>query len=183
MELLNTILNANNGSVLRQLADTFGIGEEDAKNAVTKLSPELAKNIKNNAGSSDGFRSLINALNNGDHQRYLKNPETLSREDAINEGNGILGHVLGGKDASRQLANDAAGSTGLDTGIVKKMLPMVATLVMGSLSKQASGSNMMSQLNQDSPDSGILGQFVSFLDADNDGSVVDDVIGLARRFF
>ena len=53
----------------------------------------------------------------------------------------MLGHILGSKDASRQLASEAAARTGLDVGILKKMLPAIAAMLMGGLSKQEFCSN------------------------------------------
>ncbi len=60
------------------------------------------------------------------------------------------------------------------------MLPIVSTMVMGAVSKQASVGGLNGQLlgggaAQQSPLGGLL---TSFLDANKDGSVVDDVLGM-----
>jgi hypothetical protein len=47
------------------------------------------------------------------------------------DGNGILGHILGSKDVSRQVAAQASARTGIGADVLKKMLPLVATLAMG----------------------------------------------------
>ena len=79
----------------------------------------------------------MGALQGGRHDRYLDDPAELARPETVQDGNAILGHLLGSKDMSRQVASHAAQKTGLDTGILKKMPPMVAAMAMGSLSKQA----------------------------------------------
>lgn len=56
------------------------------------------------------------------------------------------------------------------------MLPIVATMVMGSLSKKVIGGNR-GAVNRSS--SG--GLLTSLLDGDNDGSVWDDVLGMAAK--
>jgi hypothetical protein len=55
-------------------------------------------------------------------------PEGIDEAAATTEGNAILGHVLGGRDASRSVAEQAAQTTGVDSSIVKQLLPLVATL-------------------------------------------------------
>ena len=103
----------------------------------------------------------------------------------IAEGIGILGHILGSKDSSRNVAARAAGQTGVSADLIKKMLPMIATLVMGALSRQAGQQGMAGAgAGSGGGQSGdTLGMLNSFLDADRDGSAIDDVINLAKKFF
>jgi len=58
------------------------------------------------------------------------------------------------------------------------MLPLVATMVMGSMSKQASQSGAAG-----AGSSGVMGALSGMLDADDDGSITDDLMGLAKKFF
>ena len=88
----------------------------------------------------------------------------------------FLGHLFGSKDVSREVASHAAGSTGLDEGLMKKMLPVVASLVMGSMSKQATAGGAS---GADGSVGGLLGQL---LDRDGDGAVMDDIMDMAGRF-
>lgn len=59
------------------------------------------------------------------------------------------------------------------------MLPVVATMVMGTLSKQTDGG---AQLRQQAQSSGPNRLISSLLDSDRYGSVPDDVLDLAKRF-
>ncbi len=193
MNILNQILGAGNGQVLDRLGGQVGLDRQQTQTALGSLLPALTGGIKNNMSSEEGLGSLLSALNRGNHQRYVEEPECLGDQSSIDDGNSILGHILGGREQSRQVAAQAAQSTGLDLGILKKMLPMVAGLAMGSVSKQASSSGI---LNQVQGSSGIgdlmsqlggsgsqLGGLASFLDMDGDGSIADDVLGLAKKLF
>ncbi len=71
--------------------------------------------------------SFKNALKNGNHQEYLKKPELMSSAESLQDGNNILGHLLGSKDVSRNVAAQAAESTGIDASLIKKALPMIAS--------------------------------------------------------
>lgn len=172
MDLLKMILGANDGGNVRQLAGKFGLEETQAKSAVESLLPSLAQGLKNNMGKSGGMESLLGALKSGNHQRFLDNPEELDREETAREGNGILGHLFGSKEVSRNVAARASAQSGVDNGILKKMLPLLATMAMGSMSKQTQGGS--------NKDMGLLG---SLLDSDNDGSVADDLLNMAKKFF
>ena len=44
-------------------------------------------------------------------------------------GNQILGHIFGSKDTSRDVATQASQQSGVDTSILKKLLPIVAGAV------------------------------------------------------
>ena len=156
-----------------EIAGQFGLSEDQAGGALGKLLPALSKGLKNNMGSPSGLDSLMGALATGKHRQYMDNPSKLAEPDTVNDGNSILGHILGSKAVSRRVASEAASQTGLDTGILKKMLPLVATLAMGSMSKQTG-----SQAAGPAGGAGLAG----FLDFDGDGSIADDVLGLAKKF-
>lgn len=55
-------------------------------------------------------------------------------------GNDILGQIFGSKDVSRGVAEEVAGSTGISSAILKKMLPILAMAVVGHLMKQQGGA-------------------------------------------
>jgi hypothetical protein len=57
----------------------------------------------------------------------------------VDEGNGILGHLFGSKDVSRAVAAQAAQATGIGQEILKQMLPVIASTMMGGLYKQSTG--------------------------------------------
>ncbi len=184
MNVLDMILGAQNGGMVDQMAKNFGIGSSDAKNAISKLLPSLTRGIQKNISQPGGLDSLLAALQKGNHNKYIDNPDMLNSRDTVTDGNNILGHILGSKDVSRNVAGHASAETGLDAGILKKMLPLVASMAMGAIGKQASGGGGLSQLaGGGSQSSSLLGSLSSFLDADKDGSIADDLLNLAKKFF
>lgn len=178
MDLINLLLSQGGGQAVRQIADYFSMDESQSMSAISSLLPALGNGLARNANSQEGLASLLGALSGGQHQRYLKDPSILNREDSIAEGNGILGHILGSKDVSRQVAQTASEKTGIGADILKKMLPMVATMAMGALSRQNAAAPA-----SPSPGGGLSGLLGQFLDSNKDGSVADDVLGMASRLF
>ncbi len=189
MGMLETILGGQNNQIIAQLSRSVGLDESDVQNVVHKLLPAFSNGIKANAGNSDALGGLLNALTSGNHQQFIDKPEALADTQAVEEGNAILGQVFGSKDVSRNVAGYAAQETGVDSSIIKKLLPLVATTVIGALSKETAN---VSQLNQTginpnnlsgSEASPVVDMLTSFLDADNDGDVADDLLNLAKKFF
>jgi len=183
MDLLSMVLNASGGDGVRRLAQNFGLEENQTSSAVRSLLPALGQGLARNATSPGGIESLMGALSSGGHERYIDNPETLGSEGTIQDGNGILGHILGSKDVSRQVASNAAAQTGIGADVLKKMLPVVAAMAMGALSKQRAGAGP--QALSSSPGSGgLMGMLGQFLGSSQGGSVGGDILGdIASRLF
>ncbi len=183
MNILESVLNAGGGGGVSHIAKSLGMGESQAQSAIGQLLPVLARGLSNKASTQEGLGGLLGALGRGNHQRYLDDPGILGNAESVQEGNGILGHIFGSKDVSRQVASRASEKTGIGSDLLKKMLPMVATMAMGALSKQASSTGMVGAQAAPQQASG-LGGLASFLDFDKDGSIADDLLGLAaKRFF
>jgi hypothetical protein len=181
MDMLEAILNAQGGGTARQLGQQFGLDDAQVSSALSALVPALAAGFQKNMSSQQGLDGLVSALGGGQHQRYLDDGGALTNPDTINDGNGILGHVFGTKDVSRQVASRAATQTGIGEGILKSMLPIVAAMMMGTMSKQVS---QPAGLQAGAPAGGesLLGMLTPMLDSNRDGSIVDDVVGMIGRF-
>jgi hypothetical protein len=72
----------------------------------------------------------------------------------------------------------------VDSGILKQMLPVLASATMGAMEKSGFGAaGAMPGSQAVAEQGGGIGSLLnSFLDADKDGSVVDDLIGMAGKF-
>lgn len=182
MNLLGTLLE--NPAILGQLAKQFSLSEGDTSSVLGQLIPVLAKGMQYNTQNSSGLESLAAALSKGNHSQYFDNPGSASGDATVQDGNAILGHLLGNKDVSRGLAGRAGQNTGVSSDLIKKMLPVVATIVMGALSKRNSGaaaSNMSPQAQSQGQGSALGGLLESFLDVDGDGSMADDLLSMAGK--
>jgi hypothetical protein len=184
MSLLETILSARSGELVKGMAKSNGIDINSALSVLGKLIPSLSQSLNQNSQSSGGIEALMKAMQKGDHQRYVQRSDEAFSSAAREDGNSILGHILGGKEASRNLAGQVASETGLGADLIKKMLPQAAALLMGALGQQGQSGGALSQLTsmlgggQKSQASSLLG---SFLDRDKDGSIIDDLMAMAAK--
>ncbi len=194
MNILESLIGNQSAGVVSELAKQLGVEESQARAAASQLIPALTRGIKNNAASDGGLSSLVSALQNGNHHNYLDNLSSLGQASTVEEGNSILGHIFGSKDVSRNIANYSANQAGLTSGLMKKALPILAPLVLSALSKKLLGKGNNSggifggnkTNNSDIFGSGIAanknrGMLESFLDADKDGSMWDDLLSMAVK--
>jgi len=194
MNILESLIGDSNSGVVTELAKQLGVGEDQARSAAGQLIPALARGLKNNASTDSGLESLIGALQGGSHHNYLDNLSNLGQANTVKDGNSILGHIFGNKDVSRNIANHSANQAGLTSSLMKKALPILAPLVMSALSKKLLGKGKSGGIfggGGGSTNSNIFGNGVaanqnrgmleSFLDADKDGSMWDDLLSMAVK--
>ena len=174
MGILDSILGADGGQSVQAMAKQFGLSDAQVNSAMQQLVPALKAGVKKNTGSGDGMQSLMAALQGGTHQRYLQNASAVGDPTTVSDGNAILGHLLGSKDVSRAVADKASQETGIGSDVLRQMLPVAASMFMGALDQNKSQFSGGSD--------GGLGGLTSLLDADGDGSVVDDLMNMAQRF-
>lgn len=205
MNILETILSAQGGAGVRQVADRFQLDQGQAQSAIEALLPMLAGAVSRNAQQPGGLEGLLGALSDGHHQRYLDDPATIQDESTVQDGNAILGHLFGDREVSRQVAARASAQSGVGADVLKKMLPILAAMLMGGLSKGASQGGMFGSPSADqgglgqvlggllgggqSPGfgqaqsgGGLLDMLTPMLDRNRDGSAMDDILGMAAQF-
>ncbi|MDR6169038.1 DUF937 domain-containing protein [Curtobacterium sp. SORGH_AS_0776] len=113
------------------IAKRLGIDEATARNAVSRAVPALVGGLQKNV-ENGGAASLDKAL---DKHAAKPDPSTIDDVDE-EDGNKIVANVFGGK---QQDVAAALGSTGggVDLGgIIGKVLPLVAPIVLSKLGNQ-----------------------------------------------
>ena len=182
MNILDSIMAAGNGAAVRQIGSQVGLDEAQTAAALSALVPALSAGVRQNLQTPDGLSGLVGALSGGSHQRYVDNPAVLGDAETVASGNGILGHILGSKDVSRRVASETGAQTGLGPDVMKRMLPLVATLVMGAMSRQAASGGASSLTTGAGPGS-LLEMLGGALDSNRDGSALDAITGIVGRTF
>lgn len=139
MKVIDQLRHADGGRAIGNLARSYGISHAEADAAVAALTPLLAERIERNTLSRGGLADLIAALGDGRHAAYGNGQLPLNDPRLVNDGNRILGHLLGTKDASRGVAARAASTSGLSEGLLKMLLPIIAGMIMNGLGKSTQG--------------------------------------------
>ena len=139
MPLFDMIAKAQNGQGMELLAKQFNLNQQQTQLAMDALLPAFSEGLKRNTSDPMGIGGFLQAMGSGNHSKYFEEASTAFSQGGVADGNGILGHLFGSKDVSRAVAAQAASATGIGQEILKQMLPVIASMVMGGLFKQSSG--------------------------------------------
>lgn len=133
------MLQAQNGAIIDLVARQFDLTRDQTVAALQALMPAFSQGLKRSAATPEGFAPFVQALAGGDHVRYMNDMARAFTGSGTEEGNAILGHLFGSKELSRAVAEYAAHATGIGQETLKRMLPSLATLMMGGLYQQSTG--------------------------------------------
>ncbi len=182
--VLDLVTQALGSGGTRQIGQQLGLDEETTARAISGALPTLMGALARNSASPQGASALAGALDR-DHDGSILDDlgGFLGGGGAQSAGESILGHVLGGRQ--RQVQNGLGQATGLNAGQMGQLLAMLAPIVMGALGKMKSRQGVdagglgsilgQEQRRMERRDPGLGGLLGGLLDADGDGSVVDDI--------
>ncbi len=177
---MDILLGSGNGALVNEVAKKAGLDEQSATDLLKTLGSSMMGSVKGRVQSqrhdSDTLEDLIK---NSRYANAIDNPhEHLNDSSMVENGNDLLRHITGSKEASREIAAQVGQKTGVNPSIIKSLLPMLAPFVIGALGKGMMGGGSAPAPQQQS--SGSL--LSSLLDFDHDGSVLDDVAGMAMKY-
>jgi hypothetical protein len=139
LPLFEMLANAQNGNGVEALSRQFGLSQQQTQSAIEALMPAFSQGLKRNASDPYGVGSFLQAMASGQHAKYFEDASRAFSPQGVDEGNGILGHLFGSKELSRAVAGQAAQATGIGQDVLKQMLPVIASMIMGGLFKQTTG--------------------------------------------
>lgn len=190
---LEALLGLLQGQDLGQLAEQVGGNEGQVKNGVMAALPAMLTALSKNTGTEKGAQELNNALEKKHDGSILDNLSGYLSNPDLKDGAGILNHLFGSQTSN--VANAVSQSSGLDTNGSMKMLQMLAPVLMGMLGQQKKQNNLdaegignltsmlASNFGSEAGASGIMEAVTNLLDANKDGNVMDDIMGMVGKFF
>ncbi len=188
MSLMDQLAGVVTQQISQQAAQKTGLSEGVAAQMMPIAMAALMGAMKKNASQPEGAQALANALDRHDGS-LLNNVSQLSNDDVLSEGQKILGHVLGGKQAQTERA--LAKTAGIDASQVSQLLAMAAPAVLASLGRAKREQNLdVSSLAGLVTEESIraqkaapneLGGLMAFLDQDGDGDFKDDILESAGK--
>jgi hypothetical protein len=186
---------------LQSISRELGVSESQVQSGASALIPAILGGFKKQAqsqpGGVGGLGGLLGQLGGGTLFDDVLAPQPTN----VNRGNDVLGQIFGSKDVSRAVAQNAASQSGVDTGLLKKMLPMLAMLVAGYMAKQggagagsessAAGGGIGGMLGgllrgqgagqADGMPGGQTSGIGSMLDLNGNGNPLDDILNMVGK--
>ncbi|MGL4394972.1 MAG: DUF937 domain-containing protein [Hyphomicrobium sp.] len=137
MQIESIIKGAQGGKAVRNLATSFGVDADRTEPVVHTVVKALAERIERNTLSRAGIADIVTVMGEPHAGRALVDAQRLATPELAAVGNHILDVLIGSKHISRGIAAKAARDSGLNEETVKKMLPVIASMVVGSLQQGA----------------------------------------------
>ena len=190
---LEALLGLLQGQDLGQLAEQVGGNEGQVKSGVMAALPAMLTALSKNTGTEKGAQELNNALETKHDGSILNNLSGYLSNPDLKDGAGILNHLFGSQTSN--VANAVSQSSGLDSNGSMKMLQMLAPVLMGMLGQQKKQNNLdaegignltsmlASNFGSEAGASGIMEAVTNLLDANKDGNVMDDIMGMVGKLF
>jgi hypothetical protein len=147
----------------------FGLDDEQTRAALDALVPVVAAGMRRTAQSPEGLQEVLRQVLTGGYDGSLDDDRAVSFERAKPAGDEVLGQIFGDKQVSREVAQQLSATSGVGAAILKKLLPIVATMVLGTLAKRMGSGGAMAgeQVPQPRSDGGGGGL----------GDILRDVLG------
>jgi hypothetical protein len=141
MNILDVLQSQISDEMLGQLSEHIGADPQQTAQATSGIFATLLGGLANNASSEGGLAALGAALDRDHDGSVLDDLMGMmggmlqggGQESRATNGLGILGHILG--DRQEAAAEQIGQSSGLSTGQIMKLLPILAPIVMSVLGK------------------------------------------------
>jgi hypothetical protein len=138
--LYDVLANAQHGEALDQISDHYGLTPQQTQAAVAALLPAISMGLKRSTMTPEGLGELLSLMGRQQdlYAMYDDAGAAFSREGRA-AGNAVLSNVFGSPDASRAITAQAQQLSGVASSILKKLLPVLAGILISGLMRSGSG--------------------------------------------
>jgi hypothetical protein len=138
--LHDLLLEAQDGEAMAMLAREFGLSPQQTEAAVTALLPAISAGLKQSTATPEGLGNLFATMG---YQRDLNamygDPNLAFTQQGRAAGNDVLSAIFGSPDVSRAVVDQAQRFSGVGSSILKKMLPVIAGMLLSGMMGGKSG--------------------------------------------
>ncbi len=200
MSIMKLLQQAQGGQGLGQLASQLGLDQGTADQLTQMLAPAIGSAAKQRV-QQGGMESVLGAMRGEGQAQMFDDASVAASPDGQAQGMAFLEQIMGGRQEAEGLAQEAANRAGVDATTVSQFLPALAAMAQGGLQKQmpdseidgmmqgggSSGGGLMGMIGglmggkAGDQQSGGLAMLSQMLDADGDGSPLDDILGKFMR--
>jgi hypothetical protein len=137
--LYEIVSNAHDGEGMSTLSREFGLSPTQTEAAVNALLPAISTGLKQSTKTVDGLGKVFGVMGKQeDLPEIYDAPETAFTPEGVAAGNDALSAIFGSPDVKRGVVDQAQAFSGVGSGILSKMLPVLAGIVMSGLMRSTS---------------------------------------------
>jgi hypothetical protein len=155
--------------VTKQMSSNLNVDQGTVQKLIPQLAPLILSGLKRQKDDRGGEQRVDHILNKYGDSSVLDNiKDLISAKASDSSADANLGGLLG-TSGGTLAAQALSKKMNIDSSVIQKMIPALAPLILGALTKK-----------RDTGSSGITG-VGALLDADGDGSIIDDVAGFLLK--
>jgi hypothetical protein len=132
--LYDILAQAEDGEAMAMLGREFGLTPQETQAAVMALLPAISTGLKQATATPEGLGELFSVMG---QQRDLSSmygaPDIAFAPAGRAAGNDVLSVIFGSPDVSRAVVDQAQQFSGVAGSILKKMLPVIAGIIISGL--------------------------------------------------
>jgi hypothetical protein len=168
MSYLDEILqSAQGGQLVSNLAQRFGLSDEQMDRAIKALAPALEVGLSNAAEQPALFEKVLGDIASPLRAAAFEDPSAAQDVDSLAQSRQLLADLFGSPAAAGRVVQVASRESGLRPDILSQLLPVLVSVLIGGLFKNVSNRGL----------GGVLGQLVS---SGALGSILEQMLGGAR---
>lgn len=139
-DMYDLFRQAQGGAAFDAVARAYGMSPEQMRAATAALTPAFAQGFQRQAQSGDAGARFAALFQTETYARAFDAQAAALDPAARTAGDDALGALFGSKDVSRAVAAQAAAVSGVQAEIIRKVLPVLASIIVGGLMKAAQGA-------------------------------------------
>lgn len=150
-DLESILASAQGGQLVPNLAQRFGLSEEQITRAIEALTPALAIGLNRAADDPQVFEKTVGALATTSRYSFFDEPAAAESDDSVALGRDLVSDLFGSPAETGQVLQAAARQSGVRADILSQLLPILASILLSGLTKSINEKGL----------GGLLGQLAS----------------------
>jgi len=169
-DFIDEFMESYGPEVTRQMSSNLKVDRGTVQKLIPQLAPLILSGLKRQKDDQGGDARVDHILNKYGDASVLNNiNDFIASKTNDTEADANLGGLLG-TSGGTLAAQTLSKKMNIDSSVIQRMIPVLAPLILGALSRKRDTTGS----------SGISG-IGSLLDANGDGSIIDDVAGFLLR--
>ena len=153
MNLFEMMQSAQNGQAMQNLARQYGLSMQQTQAALDALLPAFTMGLQRQTQNPYAFGNLAQMMTATPFGQMYDSDGDGIPDRAMPLGQDVMSQLFGSKEVANAVAAQAAATSGVGMAILKQMLPVIASILMGGLFKSVNNQGL----------GGILGQFAEMM--------------------
>lgn len=134
--IIDVLETCQNGQLIDTLGAACEISETRCRQALERLTPNIARLINERIIDEDDYEDLVDILDDEDQTECLDNPTEMLSRGTISDGKDILEILYGSLDVAHEAARRIGPPNGVDENTFTRLMAMAAALTFSAMARR-----------------------------------------------